>query len=236
MRWTTTSSHACFRARSNCPRRILKHEERRFREVRLWCSTALDRTRRPAPVWRSHSNGKESRTCDHSPADCKAGWNAVTPSNRPRVMWSDVYQHSLRGELMRTLGVLVLFTTICATQVTDAHRQLFEYDLKQPLDVKQKQLKHRPWARVFAIDYASPHGGRVTGFLVEPTATGKHPAIVFGHWGPGNATEFVPEAIMYARAGIRPTQLCLKSRSSTRHEVSTTTRQRVGSTGRLRKP
>src|ERR1043166_1877958 len=163
MRWTTTSSHACFRARSNCPRRILKHEERRFREVRLWCSTALDRTRRPAPVWRSHSNGKESRTCDHSPADCKAGWNAVTPSNRPRVMWSDVYQHSLRGELMRTLGVLLLFTTVCAAQVTDAQRQLFAYDFKQPLDVKQKQLEQRPWAQVFAIDYASPHGGRVTG-------------------------------------------------------------------------
>jgi cephalosporin-C deacetylase-like acetyl esterase len=103
---------------------------------------------------------------------------------------------------MRTLGVLLLFTTVCAAQVTDAQRQLFAYDFKQPLDVKQKQLEQRPWARVFAIDYASPHGGRVTGFLVEPTATGKHPAIVFGHWGPGNATEFVPEAIMYARAGV----------------------------------
>jgi dipeptidyl aminopeptidase/acylaminoacyl peptidase len=96
----------------------------------------------------------------------------------------------------------LLITTACRAQITDAQRHLFDYDAKQPLDLKQKQLEERPWARVSAIEYASPRGGRVTGFLVEPKATGMHPAIVFGHWGPGNATEFLPEAITYARAGV----------------------------------
>jgi pimeloyl-ACP methyl ester carboxylesterase len=100
------------------------------------------------------------------------------------------------------LVVVLLTTTACSAQITSAQRQLFAYDAKQPLDLKQKKLEERSWARITAIEYASPRGGRVTGFLVEPKATGKHPSIVFGHWGPGNATEFLPEAIMYARAGV----------------------------------
>ena len=103
---------------------------------------------------------------------------------------------------LRVFGLLLIFATVCVAQVTDTQRKLFEYDAGKPLELKQKQLEERPWARVFAIDYASPSGGRVTGFLVEPKATGKHPAIVFGHWNQGSATEFLPEAIMYARAGV----------------------------------
>lgn len=103
---------------------------------------------------------------------------------------------------LRIVGLLLIFATACAAQVTDTQRQLFDYDVKQPLELKQKQLEDRPWARVYAIDYVSPRGGRVTGFLVEPRTPGKHPAIVFGHWNQGNATEFLPEAIMYARAGV----------------------------------
>jgi hypothetical protein len=37
---------------------------------------------------------------------------------------------------------------------------------------------------------------------VEPDAPARRrPGIVFGHWGPGNRSEFVPEAIVYAKAG-----------------------------------
>src|SRR5262245_45340614 len=100
------------------------------------------------------------------------------------------------------LAVAILRAATCSAQITDAERHLFDYDTKQPLDLKQEQIEERPWARVFAVDYASPRGGRVTGYLVEPKANGQHPAIVFGHWGPGNATEFLPEAIIYARAGV----------------------------------
>src|SRR6185369_17343934 len=74
---------------------------------------------------------------------------------------------------LRVFGLLLIFATVCVAQVTDTQRKLFEYDAGKPLELKQKQLEKRPWARVFAIDYASPSGGRVTGFLVEPKATGK---------------------------------------------------------------
>src|SRR5207247_9018626 len=52
------------------------------------------------------------------------------------------------------------------------------------------------------INYASPKFGRVTAYLVEPSVKGKYAGMVFGHWGYGNRTEFLPEAILYARAGV----------------------------------
>ena len=47
----------------------------------------------------------------------------------------------------------------------------------------------------------SPRGGRVTGYLIQPRSAGRFAGIVFGHWGEGNRTEFIAEAIRYARAG-----------------------------------
>jgi len=52
-----------------------------------------------------------------------------------------------------------------------------------------------------AADPSPFDGGLVTGFLVEPAGKGPFAGIVFGHWGPGNRTEFLPEAAMYAEAG-----------------------------------
>jgi len=52
------------------------------------------------------------------------------------------------------------------------------------------------------LTYASPMGCRVDAFLVEPiTPARQRPGIVFGSWGLGNRSEFLPEAIIYARAG-----------------------------------
>jgi dienelactone hydrolase len=34
-----------------------------------------------------------------------------------------------------------------------------------------------------------------------PTGKGPFAGLLFGHWGPGNRTEFLPEATLYARAG-----------------------------------
>jgi hypothetical protein len=52
------------------------------------------------------------------------------------------------------------------------------------------------------ITYASPAGGRVTAYLVTPRGKGPFPAVLFGHWGDGTRTEFMPEALLYARAGV----------------------------------
>jgi dienelactone hydrolase len=83
----------------------------------------------------------------------------------------------------------------------DALKRQFDYDPRQPLDVKETLLHEREGVKVYDVTFASPKGGRVTAYLVVPAGKGPHAGIVFGHWGPGNRTEFLPEATLYARAG-----------------------------------
>jgi dienelactone hydrolase len=80
-------------------------------------------------------------------------------------------------------------------------RRYFGYDPKQPLDAKLTLLYERAGVRTYDLLYASPKGGMVTGYLVSPGGPGPYAGIVFGHWGPGDRTEFLPEASLYAEAG-----------------------------------
>ena len=83
----------------------------------------------------------------------------------------------------------------------DALRRMFDYDRKMPLDVKEVAVITRGQVRIRDITYASPKGGRVTAYIVEPVGKGRFAGIVFGHWGYGTRTEFLPEAMLYARSG-----------------------------------
>jgi dienelactone hydrolase len=78
---------------------------------------------------------------------------------------------------------------------------MYDYDSKQPLDIQEKLLYQRDQVKVYDLTYASPKGGRVTAYLTMPEGKGPFAGLVFGHWGPGNRTEFLPEATIYARAG-----------------------------------
>lgn len=80
-------------------------------------------------------------------------------------------------------------------------RRSFDYDPKQPLEAKLTLLYERAGVRTYDLLYASPKGGMVTGYLLSPSGTGPFAGIVFGHWGPGDRTEFLPEAAIYAAAG-----------------------------------
>lgn len=55
--------------------------------------------------------------------------------------------------------------------------------------------------RIDDFTFDSPKGGRVTSYWVAPAKTSKNPGILFGHWGYGNKTEFLSEAILYAKTG-----------------------------------
>src|SRR5262249_48344069 len=83
----------------------------------------------------------------------------------------------------------------------DALKRQFDYDASQPLNVEQVLLHEREGVKVYDVSYVSPKGGRVTAYLVVPTTKGRHAGLLFGHWGAGNRTEFLPEATLYARAG-----------------------------------
>jgi cephalosporin-C deacetylase-like acetyl esterase len=81
-------------------------------------------------------------------------------------------------------------------------RRLFDYDQKAPLDIKEVGVINRNGVRIHDITYASPKSGRVTAYLVMPNGRGRFAGVVFGHWGYGTRTEFLPEAMLYARAGV----------------------------------
>jgi dienelactone hydrolase len=83
----------------------------------------------------------------------------------------------------------------------DELRKMYDYDAKAALNAKEKLLYERDGAKVYDLTFASLKGGRVTAYLVVPTAKGPHAGLVFGHWGPGNRTEFLAEAKLCARAG-----------------------------------
>jgi hypothetical protein len=113
------------------------------------------------------------------------------------------------------MQTLILLTTalvpaaLAAEPVPPAVREWFAYDAKQPLDLKVTSRWRRGAAVVEDLTFASPRGGRVPAYLVslssgpkEPRGEGKYAGIVFGHWGGGNRTEFLPEAIMLAEAGV----------------------------------
>lgn len=114
---------------------------------------------------------------------------------------------------MKSIAVWFLMLTAALTaaaqQPAEAGRpalselaKLFEYDPKAPLDVSESPAETVSGVRLKELTFASPKGGRVTAFLVLPAAGGnRQPAILYGHWGNGTRSEFLPEAIAYARAG-----------------------------------
>ena len=103
---------------------------------------------------------------------------------------------------------LIFLVTFASCQAASAQnsikelRQLFDYNQKLPLDIKEVGFRDSNGVRIHDIHYASPKFGRVTAYLVVPTVKGKFAGILFGHWGFGNRTEFLPEAILYAQAGV----------------------------------
>ena len=78
---------------------------------------------------------------------------------------------------------------------------MFEYNPGDPLDIKYISRTKQDDAWVHDITFASPRGGWVTAFLVTPTTEGRHPALIFAHAGNSNRTDFLAEALLFAKAG-----------------------------------
>lgn len=109
--------------------------------------------------------------------------------------------------MRRIFCLLLLVAAACEAsfaqnQSINKLRCLFEYDQNAPLDIKEVGIINRNGVRIHDITYASPKSGRVTAYLVVPTERGRFAGAVFGHWGYGTRTEFLPEAILYAQAGV----------------------------------
>lgn len=98
------------------------------------------------------------------------------------------------------LSLLVLVTPSLSEQ-----NQLFSYEAAAPVDVQTVgPLSLGPEVEGRDITFASPVAGRITAYLVTPKGrkTGKNlPGVIFLHWGQGDRSEFLSEAVLYARSG-----------------------------------
>src|SRR5438552_12988511 len=107
--------------------------------------------------------------------------------------------------LSRLVLTLCLITCMFATgqQASPvSNESIFSYDKNLPLGLREAEAEKVPDATVHNISYPSPKGGLVTAYLVVPDGKGPFGAIEFVHWGQGNRTEFLSEALLYARAGV----------------------------------
>jgi Acetyl xylan esterase (AXE1) len=109
--------------------------------------------------------------------------------------------------MIRIFSLVLLLVISCGTVLAQPQsiselRRFFDYEQNTPLDVREQGVINRNGIRIHDITYASPKGGRVTAYLVVPVERKRFSGVLFGHWGYGTRTEFFPEAILYARAGV----------------------------------
>jgi dienelactone hydrolase len=102
---------------------------------------------------------------------------------------------------MKALLCVALGAATCAA-ATQPDVHLFDYDAKAPLHFHDNGVEDVGGIKVHDISYASPKGGSVPAFLVVPVGDDPFAGIIFAHWGQGDRTEFLSEALTLARAGV----------------------------------
>ncbi len=78
---------------------------------------------------------------------------------------------------------------------------LFDYDRDSPLDFRAASEESVDGVTVQDVSYLSARKGRVPGYLVKPAGEGPFAGILYMHWGQGDRTEFLSEAVLLAKRG-----------------------------------
>ncbi len=115
----------------------------------------------------------------------------------------DMRASRIAGWLCVCATALIVGVQAQAPAQTDpaALARQFDYDRKIPIDLQGKVVAEREGVAIHEVTYASPIAGRVPAYLVVPRGDGPFAAVLFGHWGEGVQTEFIAEAVRYAKAG-----------------------------------
>lgn len=95
----------------------------------------------------------------------------------------------------------------------------FQYDRDASLEVVVLSERTQNGVAIQDIRYASPRGGEVPAYLVVSTTQAPQAGVIFGHWGEGDRSEFVEEAVLLAQLGF--VSLCPDApfRRPDQHEV-----------------
>ncbi|HLG64254.1 MAG TPA: hypothetical protein VKY19_20080 [Ktedonosporobacter sp.] len=66
----------------------------------------------------------------------------------------------------------------------------FLYDQKAPVVLTVLSERAQDESIIQDVSYASPQGGKVSGYLVVARESKPRAGLIFGHWGEGNREEF----------------------------------------------
>jgi dienelactone hydrolase len=99
------------------------------------------------------------------------------------------------------LTLTLLLSAFLLAQAPDASK-IFAYDASKPLNLTIGKTETVQGVSVSEIFYDSPKGGRVPGYFIVPPGKGSFAAIVYMHWGQGNRSEFLSEAVSMAHSGM----------------------------------
>lgn len=78
---------------------------------------------------------------------------------------------------------------------------LYDYDRNAPLEFHDNGVTDKGGVQLHDISYASPKGGKVTGYLLVPPGKGPFAGLIFMHGGNGNRSSLLPGALIFARTG-----------------------------------
>jgi len=78
---------------------------------------------------------------------------------------------------------------------------VFEYDRAAPLDFRDSLAQTVGDVELRSMSFASPRGGRATGYLFVPRARGRYAGLVLQHGMPSRARDMIPQGMQLARHG-----------------------------------
>jgi dienelactone hydrolase len=102
------------------------------------------------------------------------------------------------------LALVFWAASACHAQSTSGARlplEIFRYDRSAPLELTTQLVSDESGVATYSISYASPRGGRATGFLYVPAAPGLHPGIIVQHGMPSRARDMSAQSQEFARRG-----------------------------------
>ncbi len=78
---------------------------------------------------------------------------------------------------------------------------LFDSNSQIPLDIQEVLISEKANVSIRDISYAGVKNNRIKAFLVVPQGKGPFAGLVFLHWGMGNRSQFLDEAMLFAKEG-----------------------------------
>ncbi len=98
-------------------------------------------------------------------------------------------------------AILSVLAFLLGQSATDAAR-VFDYDRAAPVDFRVSSEEVVEGVKVQDVSYLSAKKGRVPGYLIHPVeGDGPFAGVVYMHWGQGDRTEFLSEAVQLAKRG-----------------------------------